>query len=153
MSMQEYHVKGVGFYTQDISGANLSKFLFRTHKDALNKIENYSLAVNLRDLSSELASSPELDEEKILDYVRDCTDTITYAETICQVLSAELGIYLSHAGIDECDQEAVFFEPLYPWEYSQKERGLTRESLEELLEPYAKELGCIVEDIELVFYG
>ena len=153
MSIQEYHARGIGFYTQDVTGEALSKFLFQTHKESLRKMENYSLAVNLSNLSSELASMPEYDEETFLDYIRDCTHTMTYAEAICQILNAELDIHLVHAGVDECDKEAVFFKPDYPWHYSANEKHLSRESLEEKLEPYARELGTVVEDVRLIFIG
>jgi len=155
MRMREYYVNGIGFYTDDISGEALSIFLFRTHKDTLPKINNRPLTRRLTNLSSELAASPEYNEDDILDGVMDCTNSGTYAEAVSEVMSTELGIRISFAGMDENGKEAVFFEARYPWrqQYSKKEKTLSRESLKEMLEPYAKELGRHVEDIQLRFYS
>ena len=136
MSIETYVVSGYGFYTQDITPNNLYKFLVKhpCKNQVIQDITNILQENNNEDGISD-------SDWDILDRVKDQTDSYSIAEVVGLVIREETEIDFSFNSLDDYDYEALLLEPLYPWQFTDKELTLTQEKVEKLLNPYAEELG------------
>jgi len=135
MSFHTWSYTGIGF---DVAEAN---------NDAIfNFLKNHeqSIAEYLRDDIMAVVNDEEPDFGELL----EVNDTCTISSIIADIMSAETGIGFDYIGIGDDDEDAVMFLPCFPWEYSDKERALTREEIVKTMTSYAQEL-CLRVDTDL----
>lgn len=77
---------------------------------------------------------------------------------ISNIMSRETGIRFEYqSGDSGCDSyPTILFSESMPWHYNDKEKKLTEESLKEICEQYAIELGIDIDDINMCkieYYG
>lgn len=59
---------------------------------------------------------------------------------VANIITKETNIRISAVN-QEGENDTIMFEPVYPWELTDEERNMTRESLTEMLKKYQTELG------------
>ena len=136
MSWDMWHVYGYGFASDEskLSEDKLVEFA-KNHLDSLRNAK-YSNLEALRDYLNDLDAGADCSEETI----REITDTNTAAEIISTAMSQETGIRFETTGLTDYGEEAVIFGPGYPWNFTEKEQGLTEEDLDNIVKKYTKEL-------------
>lgn len=154
MSMRSSFVYGYGFIVDEITDEKLIDFI-KNHKDTFCKAD-YE-----KELFEEMLEYTE--EEYYLenffdDYYCDCSGQGGRGAVVSNIISRETGIRIEYQmGQSDCDSyPSILFTETYPWNYNEKERNLTVESLTEILLPYAEELGLSKKDIdvlEIEYYG
>lgn len=154
MSMRSSFVYGYGFIVDEITDEKLIEFI-KKHKDAFCKSdEEKALFEEMLEYTEE-----EYDLEDFFDgYSCDCSGQEGRGAVISNIISRETGIRIEYQmGQSDCDSyPSVLFTETYPWNYNDKERNLTVESLTKILLPYAEELGLSKKDIdalEIEYYG
>ena len=157
MSMRSSFVYGFGFEVENILDRVLLDFMIN-HKNTFCKtdIENdlFCEVVNFTDEDLDAYGLEDFFES----YQCDCTGQEGVGAVISNVISRETGIMVEYQmGQSECGSyPSVLLAETYPWNYNEKERNLTVESLTEILLPYAEELGLSKDDInalEIEYYG
>ena len=158
MSMITFTTSGYGFYTQDITVENLYKFL-KNHPSDDWRIKDILESV---DGIIEEEGTEDLDEilDMYDDFLDDGVDTSSISGIIGIIIMEETGLTFAFADRDDYDDEALLYEPLYPWQLNDKEKELlnegklTRKYIEEVLNPYAEELGVdSCQYIDLTYTG
>jgi hypothetical protein len=150
-------IYGFGFNVDEISDERLIAFMIK-HKDTFCKSDTenelFCEVVNLTDLDIDVYGIEDFFEE----YACDVSGHEGKGSVISNVISRETGIRMEYQmAQSDCDgYPSVLLVEAYPWNYNEKERNLTIDSLTELLLPYAKELGLRERDIdglEVEYYG
>ena len=159
MSQDQWHCVGYGIETSpaEISPERMLAF-FDNHYAAYRRKNPASQArygYDVVDVFEEYKEKKEIDDD-FADRVRDCTTNYGYGEIIAAIMSEETGIRFASTGTSVDGAEAVIFDPRYIWDYSEKEKTMTEEDIENIFEKYGMELyGCIpkVDYIDLVYRG
>ena len=142
MSWSMWHEEGLGFDTTNVSIDKLKGF-FKKHEEALHKIKLYN------DLMEEIKR-----DDIMIDKVREFTDNFTIGEIIAWVMTVETGIQFCSPGLSDDSEEAVLFTRCFPWEYNDREKTLTEDTVKEIMKPYSNELGIEnIDFIDLTFSG
>lgn len=159
MSQDQWHCVGYGIETSpaEISPERMLAF-FNGHREAYyrkNPESMKSRIFNVGKVMDEYNKKGKIDND-FADRVRDCTTNYGYGEIIAAIMSEETGIRFASTGTSVDGAEAVIFDPRYIWDYSEKEKTMTEEDIENIFEKYGMELyGCIpkVDYIDLVYRG
>lgn len=153
MSWDMWHVYGYGFETDSsrITEEKLMRFI-KNHHDSLEKISpgmTKMLDAVIEDVEKE-KKIPDWAEDEI----KNCVDCGCYGEIIAKVMKAETGIDFCCTGMTDEGEEAVIFMSAYPWEYNEKEKTLTKDSLTEIFRKYGEELmeDVVVDNIDYIDY-
>lgn len=152
MSWNMWHIYGIGF---DLQSADLKKYrnFILTHAESLLKaVEMYpgSPMREPEDLIRYLMEEDDPDYETMA----DLSENNILSAAISAILSYETGIEFGSPGIGDDSQDCVLFQATMPWQYNDTEKALTKEGLISLLDPYAKELGVMVDDdLDVIFSG
>ena len=154
MGMRSSFVYGYGFFVDEIPDGVIIEFI-KNHKDTFCKSDKE------KELYEEMLeyTKEEYDLEDFFEsYGCDCTGMEGNGAVISNIISRETGIRFEYqCGDADCDSyPSVLFAETYPWNYNEKEKSLTVESLTEIMFPYIEELGLKKENIdalEIEYYG
>lgn len=154
MNMKTDIVYGYGFMVDEIPDDVIIDFI-KNHKETFCK----------SDTENELY-------EEMLEYTKEAYDLENFFEmyscdhtgmegngaVISNIISRETGIRFEYqCGDADCNSyPSVLFVETYPWNYNEKEKNLTVESLNEILLPYVIELGLNrsnIDALEIEYYG
>ncbi len=92
-------------------------------------------------------------------FYNECLDTTYLRELIADIITEETKVRISYerGQADECRGDASLILPeTMPWYCNPTERKLTEKSFDDLLAPYAKELGykkSDIDDLLIEYYG
>lgn len=141
-----------------------------TTKNIMDFIKNHQLTLCIYPRECEMFIALHDEDEGILsyddpneffedwDYSCNVSGQEGLGAVISNVISRETGVRVEfQKGQDDCGSvPTVLLLETSPWNYNEKEKNLTLDSLIELLLPYAKELGIDKDDIGFVsieYYG
>ena len=155
MSMRTDIVYGYGFTSVDeIEDNKLIEFI-KNHKDAFCKSEEeLALFEDMLEFTKD-----EYDLEDFFElYGCDMTGLEGNGAVISNIISRETGIRFEYqcGDADCCSYPSILFSETYPWNFNEKEKNLTVESLTEILLPYVEELGLgknSIDALEIEYYG
>lgn len=132
MSFQSWHNYGHGICTDDIKEHNIQRL-----KTLLSMAPIFEGKVQDR-LSREAITSPQWD-----DYMAYDTDyELGLATILNEVIGEAEGIALT-ACDDYNGKTYLLYQPKYPWELTDAERGLTKKRVEEIFQRY---VGILTDD-------
>ena len=140
MSWDMWHTYGYGIETNPavIPKEKLIAFI-KNHKQTIeDKDPRLSFVLNVT--IAECESTDNISNEEFAEEIQACTDSGCYAEIIALVMSEETGIEFCSTGISDEGEEAVIFPRAYIWEYSDKEKQLNKDDIDNLFAEYTKEL-------------
>lgn len=154
MSMSSSHIYGYGFEFE-YKGAKFTEFL-KKHKDSFcisdkekelySKFEAYAKDKNWKEIEFLLA-----------DYSGEANGIQNVGFVVANIMYRETGIRFVYCLPDgDCDTpEAILFEEAYPWSFTERERLLTEEELQEICLRYMDELGISDEPdyLSQEYYG
>lgn len=143
MSMDLYHVTGCGFDIETVTRKVYSRF-----------IEKHRHSLGCEHFDELMKFLKKTGDAEFYEY-RDYTRFTSLSEPVSEIINTETGIGVFAPGDSDGLGDCVVFSPLFPWEYSEKERSIKSMSeLVSILEPYARELGTKVDtDLDLIYYG
>lgn len=112
------------------------KSFFRNHKDVLDECAGPNVV--------KFVLSDEFTYDELEDSY-ECNAIYGYSgnyamNLVANIITKETNIRISAVN-QEGENDTIMFEPGYPWELTDEERNLTRESLTEMLKKYQTELG------------
>ncbi len=142
MSMNNYSVYGYGFifiYNEEllINKDKLIAFI-KKHKSTFCKSETET------ELYNDMQGLNEYDLKDLFEnYCCDNTGIVGIGAVISNIMTRETGInfgcYPEDLGCDT--PAAIVFLQLFPWQFNEKEKNLTKERLYNICEKYMDELG------------
>lgn len=156
MSMQTNMIYGYGFEVCYVDDEKLIEFI-KNHKETFCKSdEEKELFEELLKYEPDDYCLDDLLEES--DVTCDVTGRTGFGVPISNIISRETGIRVQYEiGCGDCGSvPSVLFSEQYPWNYNEKEKNLTVDSLNELFIPYVKELGLskeVLGGLAVEYYG
>ena len=151
MSMQSWTVEGFGF----VLGTGGHSFVLK-HRDTVQKLNG----------SSEfLKMAEEFDNEEDFFNEASLADDLYIGDNggegigalVADVMSEETGITFTFcpADGDTGSEDTIMLEKCMPWQFTEKEKNLTRGGLIKICKPYMEELGLEgeAEFVSVEYYG
>lgn len=149
---------GYGFEVDEVTTQSIMDFM-KNHQLTLSYPREIEMFVALRDKDEGILSYDD-PNEFFEDWAYSCnvSGQEGLGAVISNIISRETGIRIEfQKGQDDCGSvSTVLLLETSPWNYNEKEKNLTLDSLMKLLFPYAKELGIDKDDIGFVsieYYG
>ena len=150
---------GFGFEVDNIKTLDLVTFMTnhkRTLCESIREREMFDVLHNTEDGIFSYNFAQDFFEE--WDYECDVSGQSGLGAIISNVISRETGVRVEYQmGQSDCGSvPSVLLVETSPWNYNEKEKNLTINSLTELLLPYVLELGLSKKDIDFLsieYYG
>lgn len=153
MSMTESIVYGYGFPVGNIEEKTIIDFA-KKHIETIRKIEEYE--ASFEGLAA-LLEQEAVDEDTIEEFCEELQCIVTghegLATIISNVISEETGVYFEYYGDGEYAKASVLLSQRFPWDLNEREKTLTKDEADAIIEKYMAELGIseseVTKDVHL----
>lgn len=144
MSWTMWHIYGTGF---DLEKAEISAY----KKFINNHLASLQAATRPEYTNNLLQSLANDDITK--DGIRETSNNWSIAEPVAIIMSYETNINFDSPGMTDDGEDCILFTAREPWDYSDTEKALTPETLNDTINKYASEFGLKAEDFDLIYSG
>lgn len=138
MSYSTWHTYGYGICVDDISGFTVEKL-----QKLLSLAPKYEANIN------EWLKENDIDNPTLEDYYEYDEDWCLGLATILKEVILEAEDIELTACNDFDDNRFLVYEPWYPWELTEKDKSITRESLDEI---FTKYISVLTDEIPSINY-
>lgn len=150
MSMQTDCVYGYGFSVY-ASDEELKQFILK-HKDTVATLDEGRRLLDYMDGCTDDEFNPK---EDFFDWQCETSTDDGFYGIIADVMCRETGIMFEYFVAQEDEDDAIIFRETMPWLMSQREKELTKVSMDAILRKYIDDLGghLQIDSIRLEYFG